>query len=332
MTAHELKTDPAVFEAVLKGAKTFEIRFNDRNFQVGDSLYLRETTNTGEQMNAGAPLEFTGRTTTKIVSHVLTGYGLMDGWCCLSFERPAPAGQAVAWVPVHPREGPLWAMTTDKPDPERLPSYPRRALAFVAASQAERPAVKEDGNAQQDTIPADQLFAMARENDFPPSMQQAEPTDAEIMALAVDMDLDHLPISAKRFARAVLAIAHRQSEWRLLPAKMLMPDPTWEGDVDEATYKAGWNDCIDALAGQQSERPAPAGQAVSILETVGRLMRNIDAYAHDYADDGKFAKSRVHVERELRNALAASQAERPAESKSYRYAPLTYDGTEDPFA
>jgi hypothetical protein len=34
-------------------------------------------------------------------------------------------------------------MTTDKPDPERLPSYPRRALAFVAASQAERPAQQQ---------------------------------------------------------------------------------------------------------------------------------------------------------------------------------------------
>ncbi len=38
----------------------------------------------------------------------------------------------VAWVPIHPRNGPLWSMTTDKPDPERLPaSYPLRPLVFA---------------------------------------------------------------------------------------------------------------------------------------------------------------------------------------------------------
>jgi hypothetical protein len=85
------------------------------------------------------------------------------------------------------------------------------------------------------------------------------------------------------------------------------PAPEKEADAVDALTEMGW-----IWDGDQWQRPAPVGQAVSILETVGRLMRNIDAYAHDYADDGKFAKSRVHVERELRNALAASQAERPA--------------------
>lgn len=39
-------------------------------------------------------------------------------------ERQAP----VAWVPIHPRTGPLWSMTTGSPDPERLPHYPLMPL------------------------------------------------------------------------------------------------------------------------------------------------------------------------------------------------------------
>jgi hypothetical protein len=39
---HELKTWPEYFEDVWEGRKTFEVRENDRNFQVGDVLRLRE--------------------------------------------------------------------------------------------------------------------------------------------------------------------------------------------------------------------------------------------------------------------------------------------------
>lgn len=42
----------------------------------------------------------------------------------------APA-EPDAWVPIHPRNGPLWAMTTDKPNDERLPSYPLRPVVFA---------------------------------------------------------------------------------------------------------------------------------------------------------------------------------------------------------
>lgn len=89
---HILKTDPEVFQAVLSGAKTFEIRLNDRGYAVGDVLGLRETNHTGEEMRAGAPLAYTGRECQRFVSHVLTGYGLADGWCCLSFDLPNAGG------------------------------------------------------------------------------------------------------------------------------------------------------------------------------------------------------------------------------------------------
>ena len=89
MAQHELKTDPKVFEAVFTGAKTYEIRKDDRGFSVGDVLILKETTHSGAEMKAGAPLVYTGRSVLVSVSHILRGpiYGLEDGWVLLSFSR-----------------------------------------------------------------------------------------------------------------------------------------------------------------------------------------------------------------------------------------------------
>jgi hypothetical protein len=83
---HKLKTDPAVFQAVLDGRKRFEIRRDDRGYYVGDTLHLRETRYTGMEMRAGAPLEYTGREAWVSVDYLLRGpvYGLADGWVVLS--------------------------------------------------------------------------------------------------------------------------------------------------------------------------------------------------------------------------------------------------------
>lgn len=105
MKYHELKTDPAVFAAVAAGAKTHEIRFNDRDFQIGDVLHLRETLATGEEMRAGAPLEYTGRHALREVSHIQAGYGLIDGWVILSFKQGEPR-QGRRKEDAHP-DGPL---------------------------------------------------------------------------------------------------------------------------------------------------------------------------------------------------------------------------------
>lgn len=83
---HNLKTDPEVFQAVVDGRKTFEIRFNDRDFKVGDELILLETIHSGEQMKQGMPLLYSGNELRKTISYVLSGYGLQEGWVILGIK------------------------------------------------------------------------------------------------------------------------------------------------------------------------------------------------------------------------------------------------------
>jgi len=49
MTTHKLKSWPAFFKQIATGKRTHELRRNDRNFQVGDILELREWNPVGGQ-------------------------------------------------------------------------------------------------------------------------------------------------------------------------------------------------------------------------------------------------------------------------------------------
>lgn len=42
MSTHELKVVPPYFDSLVAGSKTFEVRRNDRGYQTGDMLRLRE--------------------------------------------------------------------------------------------------------------------------------------------------------------------------------------------------------------------------------------------------------------------------------------------------
>lgn len=92
MKIHQLKTDPGVFDAVIQGKKTFEIRLNDRDYRVGDVLKLCETVYVGEAMKVGAPLIYTGRDCYVEVTYILYGpiYGLQEKWVIMSIT-PIPA-------------------------------------------------------------------------------------------------------------------------------------------------------------------------------------------------------------------------------------------------
>ena len=57
MITHNLKTWPNIFEEMYKGNKSFDIRENDRNFQIGDQIILDEYDNinntyTGRHLHA----------------------------------------------------------------------------------------------------------------------------------------------------------------------------------------------------------------------------------------------------------------------------------------
>jgi Domain of unknown function (DUF3850) len=80
---HELKTYPEFFEAVVEGQKHFEVRRDDRDFQINDTLILREWL--PEQQC------FSGRLTLKTVTYVLRGeaaerFGVAPGFCVLSTQ------------------------------------------------------------------------------------------------------------------------------------------------------------------------------------------------------------------------------------------------------
>jgi len=87
MKVHRLKTDHEVFIMSLRGDKPLELRFNDRNFMPGDFLILEETRYSGEEMKNGKPLEYTGRALSRIVTCVIEGYGLMNGYVALGVQN-----------------------------------------------------------------------------------------------------------------------------------------------------------------------------------------------------------------------------------------------------
>ena len=85
---HDLKCDWEAFHAVSIDSKRCEIRFNDRNYKVGDILRLRCTQHTGQEMRENnLPLVYVGNPLDCTVTHVQSGYGLQDGWVALSFAR-----------------------------------------------------------------------------------------------------------------------------------------------------------------------------------------------------------------------------------------------------
>lgn len=85
---HALKTWPEPFEAVWQGAKTHEIRRDDRGYAVGDTLVLREWDPAPDRCVPSRPTGFTKREIKATVTHKTPGgsWGLPSDLCVMSIS------------------------------------------------------------------------------------------------------------------------------------------------------------------------------------------------------------------------------------------------------
>jgi hypothetical protein len=94
MTEHTLKSWPEFFEPIARGMKAFELRRDDRDYQVGDILVLQEWK---PEPPFHAKGSYTGRECRRRVTFVLNGLGnvgvvepikgLLRGYCILSLAE-----------------------------------------------------------------------------------------------------------------------------------------------------------------------------------------------------------------------------------------------------
>ena len=79
MRTHVLKSWPEFFERVLEGTKTFELRRNDRDFQVGDVLLLREWIPPAVRCKPGGAIVAGSYTGREIYARVVYSLAHADG-------------------------------------------------------------------------------------------------------------------------------------------------------------------------------------------------------------------------------------------------------------
>jgi hypothetical protein len=136
---HELKTWPAPFEATWRGEKRFELRLDDRSFELGDELLLREWDPKIAQglgwpgdAHPAAPLCYTGRQIRARVLYLLRDdWGLPPELVVLSIAVEARCSQTESTAKMKPGDEATGASSVAMMD----------ELAAWAASQGARDAV-----------------------------------------------------------------------------------------------------------------------------------------------------------------------------------------------
>ena len=92
MMVHQLKTWPEAFQAVWGGLKKYELRKDDREFKVGDGLFLREWDPVTK--------EYSGRALQATVTHITTACdfpGLQDEYVVMGLRVEAKGKATSPW-------------------------------------------------------------------------------------------------------------------------------------------------------------------------------------------------------------------------------------------
>lgn len=81
---HHLKCWPEFFRPIKSGKKTFEVRYDDNGYMVGDVLVLQEYD------PSGLVGQYTDREVTKTVTYKLPGgkFGIDPNYCVLGLGDP----------------------------------------------------------------------------------------------------------------------------------------------------------------------------------------------------------------------------------------------------
>jgi len=85
MLIHELKTWPEYFQTVKTGIKPFEVRKDDRPFQIGDELLLKEFVPKNYYEDQTQDEYYTGNICHRKITYILRGgnFGLEKGYVIL---------------------------------------------------------------------------------------------------------------------------------------------------------------------------------------------------------------------------------------------------------
>lgn len=86
MTTHRLKIHEQYADAVLNGTKTFEVRKNDRGYEVGDKIVFDVVTNEGYTVGAAARHPLNGETYR--IDYILDDFeGLAQKYVALAISK-----------------------------------------------------------------------------------------------------------------------------------------------------------------------------------------------------------------------------------------------------